>query len=273
VQDGKIKVKGTAPIIFTDELEITYRNDTSVKTTVKIERVFVPLQSVILSTADGRNKCPAGSNIKINVNFIPQNASDKYVVYEIESGEEFAGIDENGVLSVNKNAEIGTEIKICVTPKQEDTVATEIVITVSSPLIIKPVTLLKWREGGYIVQQWLYTSDYDSWQDIDLDFRELSIQGYELVTFEWTISVTNDKNGNGTAEPEIKVELYNGSLTKTIYYNQDAGWGIGWEEYTVIFARNIDNILSFNQIRCAFRDWGEDEHYSVAWSSITMTVS
>jgi hypothetical protein len=282
VQDSKIFIKETAPYIFEDDLEIIYRENKQIKTTLHIVKQYVPLESITISMENGEITCKQGESLQLITTFTPINASDKNIVYEILSGNEIADITEDGILSVDENAEIGTEITICVTaghngkPENaaDDIDTAEITIIVSFPLITKTVTLLKNElDKEYYVQEWLYTSDYDGWQNIDLDFRELFHQGYENVTFEWTISAANVKNGRGTAEPEIQVELYNGSTAKTVYHNPDTGWGTDWEEHTVVFTQGINNILSFNQIRCAFRDRGTDEYWYVDWSAVTIIVS
>jgi hypothetical protein len=283
VQDGVIKVKGDAPSIFTDRLEIIYRENADVRTTIVVEKVYIPLERLELSTADGRNKCPTGGRVAIIPIFYPNSAGDKGLDYEIISGKDIARINGNGVLSVNDGVATGTEIQIRATAyhrdipngEEDEPDTAEITIKVSPKVLETSIALLQSiSDGGYyLVSEWLYTSDYDGWQDIEFNFRELYAQGYEFVAFAWTTAGINPRNKGGSAEPELKLELGNGEqAVKIVYHNQDAGWGVEWGRHDIVFTKSLANILPFNQIRCAFRDNGEDEDWLVDWSGVRITV-
>jgi hypothetical protein len=112
VQDNKIFVKTTAPYIFEDEMVVIYRQNTDIETTINIVKEYIPLASITLSAADNATTCKQGESLQINAAFLPLNASDKGIVYEIVQGDEFADIDNSGLLTVRELATVDAEIQI-----------------------------------------------------------------------------------------------------------------------------------------------------------------
>jgi hypothetical protein len=112
VQDNKIFVKQTAPFIFEDDLEIIYRSDKNIKTTLHIVKQYVPLESIAISTENGETTCKQGETLQLSVAFMPINASDRKVVYEIIQGSEYAAVDGDGLLTINEDAVIDSVIQI-----------------------------------------------------------------------------------------------------------------------------------------------------------------
>jgi hypothetical protein len=112
VQNGKVYPKPTAPYIFEDVLQITYRYDKNIKTTLHIVKQYIPLDGITLSTANNATTCKQGESVQFNVAYYPNNAGDKDVIYQIIQGVEFAQIDGTGLLTVNELAAVGEEIKV-----------------------------------------------------------------------------------------------------------------------------------------------------------------
>jgi hypothetical protein len=112
MQDNDIVVKPNAPFIFEDTLQISYRFNTQITKTIKVLKEYIPLDAILLSSANGKFLCPQGETLQLYLTFIPANASDKNVEYQIIQGKFLAEIDKMGVLSVNETATVGEQIKI-----------------------------------------------------------------------------------------------------------------------------------------------------------------
>ncbi len=148
------------------------------------------------------------------------------------------------------------------------------------------LTLLQEKENDetYCVQETLVTSDYNGWQAVTLNFEKLEDMGYTTVTLTWDISLTNEQwetwfiwlIDSGTAEIAIALEYStsdDGTPDGSIYYDNDTGWGVGWETHTLTFELPINGIAQNWLFRAKFWDSSKDEKYYIDWSNLKISVS
>jgi hypothetical protein len=160
VQNDKVYVKQNAPFIFKDEMSIIYRNDKSVKTTLKIIKQYIPLDGIMLSTADNVTTCKQGETLQINAAFIPVNASDKNIEYQIIVGAEFAQIDGTGLLTVAETAPVGAEITVRaaavhggIAPDIVDDIDESNIVTITVTKSYEVITVLPSTERVYVPEK------------------------------------------------------------------------------------------------------------------------
>jgi hypothetical protein len=114
---NKIYPKPDAPFIYEDEMQVIYRNNTDIKTTLNIIKKYVPLESIILGTRNNEFSCEQGESLQFLPDFSPADATDKSLVYEIVHGNEFAAINNNGLLTINELAAVNEQVQIKATAK------------------------------------------------------------------------------------------------------------------------------------------------------------
>jgi hypothetical protein len=224
VQDNKMFVKPTAPYIFEDEMQIIYRNNENIKTTLRIIKQYVPLESLSLTAENGKTRCSAGSSIQMAPIFTPSNATDRNVTYEITNDYEYAAIGPNGLLSVNKNAASGDEITIVV--MNGDIVSPIFTVTVAMPTVTQTVVVFDGTEQ--------VTDKNDTYTDFfafdEIDLYELKRQGYEDILFSFKVEAREITSGY--ADIYLDLEKKNGGVW--CVYRSEGFFvigAVGWTDY------------------------------------------
>ncbi|MDR3263538.1 MAG: Ig-like domain-containing protein [Clostridiales bacterium] len=201
VQDGNLKVKDDAPMVFSDRLKIIYRKNELITQTIEIEKIYVPLESVTLSGKDDKKTCIVGESLQLNVSFNPENATDKNVVYSILGGDgsSIAEISQTGLLSVNESASAGSTVTVRVEARHEripdemdDIDTDEITITVTERVSLDS------PQNFYQKIQENPSGDYIL--TVDLDFGEINNR-LPIPLFSGTLK------GNGKTISNIAMDI------------------------------------------------------------------
>jgi hypothetical protein len=141
VQDGKIKVKGTAPTEFDDELLIKYKNDDTVTAVIKIQKIFVAIESIQLNTAKGETVCVPDIELQLLVNYFPDNSSQKNVEFSVLTDN--ASVDKNGMLVPFADCEAGDTVTIVATTPNDRTATINLTVmgrvAVATPLQLSAI--------------------------------------------------------------------------------------------------------------------------------------
>jgi hypothetical protein len=284
VQYGRIYIKGSAPGEFTDNLEIVYRWDRTIKTTVTVKKMFVPLIGISLNTNNGRNNCPVGGVVQIVPTFTPQNASDKDIFYEIIEGGDFAEITSGGALSVGEDVGIGAVIAI---RGQAGDIISDLIVTVTPPEI--SYSFVTFAETEIVTSVIDTYTEYQSFPELDLAY--LYSIGYRDVNFSFFIEAREERDGY--VELYIDLRKINGGAW-CIYESEnyfDIG-GVGWHDYAddgygaKTWGYIVDDTGHTEDltIKNIIKDCGANPEVRLScganggrwvhgWSSITITVS
>lgn len=126
--DGQLTIKEDA--VIGQEVAVISKDAAKVSNTVSI-KIEKPVYSFYLNLKADRTMACAGESIQFTTEILgdPIEAAP---TYEIKSGQEFATINANGVLTINENAAVDS--KIAVVSKIEDKVSNIITITVVKQL-------------------------------------------------------------------------------------------------------------------------------------------
>jgi hypothetical protein len=284
VQDGKLKIKAAAPPMFVDKLEIVYRRDMAIKISIDIERVYIPLQSIALSTENKRNSCPVGSSTQIQVTFIPSNASDKNVNYEIVSGNDFAEINSNGELIVYKDAVVGNEVLIRATVNHidlpeyiADDIDTANFTVILTPEVITATVNFFQSNTGHI-SGWVASDYMDINTELGINIETLIGLGYTNVNFYWRWNwCENDGNPDCTAQVVLRsFPQYSMTVNDAhAYYNKTMNPGADYKEEYINIDVGIPKVQRRPIIQAiyAYKKQDKKSWYAVDWSYCTITVS
>jgi hypothetical protein len=283
VQDGKVKVKENAPPMFNDKLEITYRYNTAIKTSVDVKRIYVSLQNIVLSTENGRDNCSVGSSVKIQVTFIPNNASDKNVDYEIISGNEYSEINSSGELVAGKDAAVGGKIVVrAIVPHtnlpesiNDDIDTADITITLTPEAVVARVNFLQFNTGH--ISGWAESDYIDINTELGIEIETLIDLGYTNVDFYWYWSWCENDGPDCTAQVVLRAfPQYDMTVNDLYaYYNKTINPGAGWKETSIHINVNILKVRNRPVIQAiyAYRKQESKSWYEVDWAYCTITVS
>jgi hypothetical protein len=225
VQDGLVKVKSNSPSVFDDELTITHKKNDKLTIKVTVHKIYVPLQSLALTTENGKTRCPAGSNIQMMPIFTPSNATDRNVTYEIANGHEYAAIALNGLLSIDDEAISGDVIEVVVL--NGDIVSSVFTITVAMPTVTQSVVVFDAAEP--VTDKGDTYTEFFAFDEIDL--YKLKQQGYEDIQFSFKIEAKEIKSGY--SDIYLDLQKKNGGIW-CIYRSE--GYfvigDVGWTDYS-----------------------------------------
>jgi hypothetical protein len=97
VSGGQLRVKETAPLLFVDALAVTLKADASIVRTIAVERIYVPLEAVVLRGDKGKDYCIVGETLKINYTLVPANASERNVEFTVDNESASISADTLGI--------------------------------------------------------------------------------------------------------------------------------------------------------------------------------
>lgn len=225
VQDGRVRAKANAPAIFTDTLTVISKHNSTIATTVRIEKPYIQLEDITLRGENGETTIFPGSSLRIFTSFEPTNAIDKQVTYSIVEGD--ATISTSGNLHAQMSAEMGSIIKVkAVVNTELKEVVSYIEIAVRQNIPI------------YTAEDFIAISenpDVDYSLEANIDISEYS-DFFPIPIFNGTL------RGKGRTISGLEIAVTGGVVTSNLYY------GIFGQVTGTIYNLNIENCaITFTQ--------------------------
>ncbi|MCL2771336.1 MAG: hypothetical protein FWD89_03400, partial [Firmicutes bacterium] len=146
VQNGRIVITRDAPTTFIENLTITLRSNIQISTTVEVERLYVPVESLGFTINRHSFSILRGESAKLGVTFNPSHASNQNATFSIVSAtvgyhniHDYATITPEGFIEIDSFLEAGVVIKIRATVTGTD-VYSDIDLEVRSRMPISAVS-------------------------------------------------------------------------------------------------------------------------------------